>query len=90
MEGERKGLAEGEKRGRARGLAEGRRKGRTEGLAEGRAGMVRRMLSSRDVDVSEGFPFNVPGFAESPEAVIVAAALACDSERDFHTRIRDR
>ena len=98
MEGERKGLAEGEKkgrvegekRGRARGLAEGRRKGRTEGLAEGRAGMVRRMLSSRDVDVSEGFPFNVPGFAESPEAVIVAAALACDSERDFHTRIRNR
>ena len=98
MEGERKGLAEGEKkgrvegekRGRARGLAEGRRKGRTDGLAEGRAGMVRRMLSSRDVDVSEGFPFNVPGFAESPEAVIVAAALACDSERDFHTRIRNR
>ena len=74
MEGERKGLAEG--------LAEGEKKGR--------AGMVRQMLSSRGIEVSEGFPFNVPGFAESPEAVIVAAALACDSERDFHTRIRDR
>ena len=61
-----------------------------EGLAEGRAGMVRRMLSSRGIDVSEGFPFNVPGFAEPPEAAIVAAALACDGERDFHTRIRDR
>ena len=98
MEGERRGLAEGEKMGRvegektgrARGLAEGRRKGRTEGLAEGRARMVRQMLSSRDIDVSEGFPLNVPGFAESPEAVIVAAALACDSEHDFHTRIRGR
>ena len=94
MEGERKGLAEGlaegGKKGRAKGLAEGRRKGRTEGLAEGRAGMVRQMLSSRGIEVSEGFPFDVPGFAESPEAAIVAAALACDSERDFHTRIRDR
>ena len=78
MEGERKGLAEGEKKGRAKGLA------------EGRAGMVPRMLSSRGIEVSEGFPFDVPGFSESPEAVIVAAALACDSERDFHTRIRDR
>ena len=63
---------------------------RAEGEAKGRAGMVRRMLSSRGVEVSEGFPFNVPGFAESPEAVIVAAALACADERDFHARIRDR
>ena len=98
MEGERKGLAEGkveglaegETRGRAKGLAQGRRKGRSEGLAEGRARMVRQMLVSRDIEVSEGFPFDVSGFAESPEAVIVAAAFACDSERDFHTRIRDR
>ena len=52
--------------------------------------MVRRMLSSRGVEVSEGFPFDVPGFAESPEAVIVTAALACADERDFHARIRDR
>ena len=98
MEGERKGLAEGKveglaegkKRGRAKGLAQGRRKGRAEGLAEGRARMVRQMLASRGIEVSEGFPLNVPGFAESPEAAIVAAAFACDSERDFHTRIRDR
>ena len=52
--------------------------------------MVRQMLSSRGIEVSEGFPLNVPGFAESPEAAIVAAAFACDSEREFHTRIRDR
>ena len=85
-EGEHKGRVEGEKRGRTKGLAEGRRKGQ----AEGRAGMVRQVLLSRDIEVSEGFPSNVPGFGESPEAVLVDAALACDSERDFHAHIRDR
>ena len=85
-EGEHKGRAEGEKKGRATGLAEGRRKGQT----EGRARMVRQMLLSRNLEVSEGFPLNVPGFGESPEAVLVDAALACDSERDFHARIRGR
>ena len=74
--------AEGEQKGLAKGLAEGE--------AKARAGMVRRMLSSRGIEVSEGFPFDVPGFAESPEAVVVAAALACAGERDFHARIRDR
>ena len=80
------GLAEGEHKGRA----EGEKKGRTKGLAEGRAGMVRQMLLSRDIEVSEGFPSNVPGFGESPEAVLVDAALVCDSERDFHARIHGR
>ena len=74
-------------RSRAEGLAEGERKGRMEGRAEGRAGMARAILSSRGIGISENFPFNVPGFAESPEAAVVAAALACDSERDFRTRI---
>ena len=93
-EGKAAGLAEGEKKGRAKGLAEGRRKGRAEGLAEGetraQARMVRQMLLSRGIEVSEGFPSNVPGFGESPEAVLVDAALACDSERDFQARIRGR
>ena len=79
---------------RGQSRMEGEQKGRAEGLAEGevrgRARMVRQMLSSRGIEVSEGFPLNVPGFAESPEAAIVAAAFACDSEREFHTRIRDR
>ena len=72
---------------------EGERKGLAEGRAEGRVAMVRQMLLSRGVAISEAFPANVPGFAESPEAAIVSAALACDGERDFHariTRIRDR
>ena len=55
--------------------------------AEGRAGMVRAMLSSRGIGCSEDFPADVPGLAESSEAVIVAVALACDSERDFRARI---
>ena len=73
--------------GRMEGLVEGERKGRVEGRVEGRAGMVRAILSSRGIGFSEDFPAGVPGLAESPEAVIVAAALACDGERDFRARI---
>ena len=74
--------------------AEGERRGRTEGLAEGeargRARTVRRMLLLRGIEVSEGFPSNVPGFGGSPEADVVAAAFACDSEQDFRARIGGR
>ena len=77
------GLAEGE----ARGEAKGRAAGLAEGRAEGRAEMARQMLLSRGIEVSEGFPADAPGFAESPEAAVVAAALDCESERDFHARI---
>ena len=78
-EGEHKGRAEGEKKGRAKGLAEGRQKGRAE--------MAREILRARGIAFSESFPANVRGFAESPEAAVVGAALGCDSERDFHARI---
>ena len=61
---------------------------RDEGRAEERAEMVRQMLVSRGIAVSEGFPANVPGFEGSPTDAAVAAALACDSERDFRARIR--
>ncbi|MDD9983805.1 MAG: hypothetical protein OXU81_21020, partial [Gammaproteobacteria bacterium] len=60
---------------------------RAQGLAEGRAEMVRQMLLSRGIEVSEGFPADVPGFAGLSEAAIVAAALDCDSERDFNARM---
>ena len=83
--------AEGLAEGKMEGLAEGRRKGRAEGLRKGReegqAEMVREMLRSRSIAVSEAFPANVPGFAESSRAAVVAAALGCGSERDFHARI---
>ena len=61
---------------------------RDESRAEGRAKVIRQFLLSRGIEVSAGFPADAPGFAESPEDEAVAAALACDSERDFHARIR--
>ena len=67
-----------------------RQKGRVEGETRGRAGMVCAILASRGIDVSEGFPANVPAFAESPAALVVAAALHCESEQDFRRRIRER
>ena len=48
------------------------------------------MLMSRGIAISERFPSDVAGFGELPEAVIVAAAFACGSGQDVHTRIRDR
>ena len=61
--------------------------GLAEGLAEGRAEMARQMLLSRGIEVSEGFPADAEAFAGLSEAAIVAAALACDSERDFYARM---
>ena len=64
-----------------------RSQSRAEGLAEGRAAMVRQMLLSRGIEVSEGFPGGVPGFAVLPEVAVVTAALACKSEDDFRARV---
>ena len=73
---------------RDEGRAEGREQGRIEGQAESRGKLVRQMLVSRGISVSEGFPAGVPHFAEAPEAALVQAALACDGEQDFRARIR--
>ena len=54
---------------------------------QSRAEMARQMLLSRGIEVSEGFPADAAAFTGLSEAVIVAAALACDSERDFYARI---
>jgi len=67
-----------------------RRQGFERGRMEGRAKLVRQMLLSRGVAVSEEFPRDVPRFPESSEAVVVAAALECDSEADFRARLRQR
>ena len=67
---------------------ESREEGHAAGVEEGRARTVRQILLSRGLEVSAGFPADAPGFAESPEAEAVAAALTCDSERDFLARIR--
>ena len=65
-----------------------RAEGRAKGLAEGWAKAVRRLLLSRGIAVSDGFPADVPGFAESPKDLVMAAALACDSDEDFRVRLR--
>ena len=49
--------------------------------------LVGEMSRSRGIAVSESFPADVPGFAESPRAAVVAAAPGGDGERDFHARI---
>ena len=72
---------------RRRSRAEGHAEGRVEGHAEGRAGLARALLAARGIEVSPGFP-GVPGFAELPDHLIVAAATACVSEADFQKRLR--
>ena len=67
-----------------------RAEGLAEGEARGRAGAVREILRSRGIEVSQGFPARVPGFAESPEAVVVAVALDCHDEGDFIERLHER
>ena len=64
-----------------------RAQGLAEGLAEGRVEMARQMLLSRGIEVSKEFPADALAFAELSEAAIVAAVLACDSERDFNVRM---
>ena len=71
----------------AEGLAEGRTEGRTEGRVETRLEMVRQILLSRGIPVSTEFRGRAAAFAESGEEVLVAAAFACHSERDFYARI---
>ena len=72
--------------GRAEGHAKGRAEGRAEGEAKGVVKAVREVLRARGVpcseDLSAGIPNGLPG------SVVAAAALACDSERDFHARLR--
>ena len=81
-EGEAKGRAEGEAKGHAEGLAEGEAKGR----AEGRMETVREILRTRGITLSKDFSADVPNGL--PDRVVVAAALVCKSERDFHARLR--
>ena len=82
----RQGYEQGRSRGQVEGRVEGRAEGRAEGRVEARLGMVRRMLRSRGVGMSDGFPAGV--LSECSEDTIVAAALACESEADFLARLR--
>ena len=50
--------------------------------------MVRRMLRSRGIEVSDGFPAGL--LAEYAEDAVVTAALSCESEADLLARLRER
>ena len=84
----RQGYERGRSQGRAEGRVEGRTEGRVEGRTEARAGIVRRMLLSRGIEVSDGLPAGL--IAECSEDAIVTAALACESEADFLARLGKR
>ena len=86
MEGLAKGRAEGEAKGRAEGRAEGEAKGRAEGEAKGRMETVREVLRARGVSCSEDLSTGIPN--GPADRVVVAAALVCKSEQDFHARLR--
>ena len=56
---------------------------RRQGFERGRAEMVRQILLSRGIKVSQGFPAAAAAFAAASEAALLSAALACADETDF-------
>ena len=89
----RRTRAEGLDTGRAEGLATGRAEGlvagRAEGLAISRAGLVRAILASRGIRVSEGFPSQRlrGALARVSDEAVASAANAAASEADFLARL---
>ena len=67
-----------------------RNESRAEGMAEGMAEVVLRILRSRGIEVSGDFPAYAAGFPALSVDAVTAAALSCESERDFRARIRRR
>ena len=58
-------------------------RGRAQGREDGRAAMVRQILRSRGIELSEGFPAGAAAFAAASEAALLSAALACTDQADF-------
>ena len=85
-EGRSEGQAQGLVEGRAQGVAEGR----AQGVAEGRALAVRAILERRGIALSPTFPMDLPNFADVPMAVLLDAAMTCDSETAFQEELRRR
>lgn len=85
-EGRSEGQAQGLVEGRTQGVAEGRARG----VAEGRGQTVRAILERRGVALSPTFPMDLPNFAEVPMAVLLDAAMTCDSETAFQEELRRR
>ena len=85
----RRTRAEGRAEGLATGRAEGRVAGRAEGLAISRAGLVRAILASRGIRVSEGFPSQIHrgALVRASDEAVASAAYAAVSEADFLARL---
>lgn len=81
------GWERGLEKGREEGLEKGREEGLKEGEMKGRAGMVRQLLLWQNIEVSQGFADDMPGFADSTEADIFKVAINCKSEEDFRERV---
>ena len=62
---------------------QGFERGHAAGRAEGRADMVRQILRSRGIAVSDGFPGDAETFSPTSEAMLLATALACSDEAGF-------
>ena len=74
------------RQGYEHGRAEGSAEGLTAGVQKARAEMIRQILVSRGIEVSEEFPSDA-AFAAVPDHVLISAALACDDEAAFRTTI---
>ena len=56
---------------------------RRQGFERGRAEMVRQILRSRGIEVSEEFPGDATALAAATEAALLTAAFACTDQTDF-------
>ena len=79
---------QGFEHGHAAGRAEGHAAGRAEGRAEARAQMVRQILRSRGIEVSETFDTATEAFAAASAEALLTAALGCTDETDFLATLR--
>ena len=50
--------------------------------------MVRRILLSRGIEVTQGFPSDATAFAAASEDLLLDAALACADEAEFLATLR--
>ena len=83
----RQARAEGRAEGRAAARAEGRAAGHGEGRAEGRGEIVRSILRSRGLTVTERLAARI---AREDAAALVAEALACRDEAELLARLEAR
>ena len=69
---------------RAAGLAEGRAEGRAAALAQA----VRSVLRVRGIAMSAGLAGDMDAWSGISQEALVSAAMACEDETDFRTRVR--